>query len=263
MILRPYPPTPFPTTHVLMDPTLNAYLLGACSAFLVGLSKTGVPGVSLPAILLITMAFSGADKMSVGAILPVLVVGDLMGVAFYREHVQWNKLWGLFPTVIAGMIPGIIVLATIDHNQFKLVLGWMVFALLLLEICRQAFGWDELPEKWWFVATMGLLAGFSTLIGNAAGPVMAIYLISRGLGKNHFMGTWVWFFLIVNVLKIPIVGSLGLMNLSTLQFSLIITPGVVLGALLGKRVFTWIPQKVFDPLVLTLAGVAAFRLITG
>ena len=70
---------------------LGSYLLGACAAFLVGLSKTGVPGVSLPAILLVTLAFSGVDKMSVGAMLPVLLVGDMMGVRYYRQHADWSK----------------------------------------------------------------------------------------------------------------------------------------------------------------------------
>ena len=108
---------------------------------------------------------------------------------------------------------------------------------------------------------MGMLAGFGTTVGNAAGPVMGIYLISQGLRKEQFMGTAACFFFIVNAAKLPIYSSLGRITPATLQFDLIMIPIVVVAALVGRRLFSIIPQKVFDPLVLSLAGIAALRLV--
>jgi uncharacterized membrane protein YfcA len=108
---------------------------------------------------------------------------------------------------------------------------------------------------------MGLLAGFGTTVGNAAGPVMSIYLIARGLEKRQFMGTWAWFFFIVNTSKLPIYARLGMITSETLRFDVFIVPAAVVGALVGRRVFNLLPQRVFNPLVLTLAGVAAVRLL--
>src|SRR5256885_4036337 len=31
------------------------------------------------------------------------------------------------------------------------------------------------PHTWWFAAITGLLAGFTTMVANAAGPVMVLY----------------------------------------------------------------------------------------
>ncbi len=243
-----------------MPDDLIPYVFGAVAAVLVGLSKTGVPGVAIPAILLMSEAFAGNEKLSVGAILPVLLVGDAFAVGYYREHAQWDRLFGLFPYVLLGMIPGVYVLLNVDHQQFKLVLGLLVIVLISVEVSRQRFGWTDVPNQWWFVVVMGLAAGFGTVVGNAAGPVMGIYLISRGMVKAEFMGTWAWFFLIVNLLKVPLFGSMGMITVETLRFDLVLIPFVVLGAMIGKRLFLLIPQKLFDPLVLSLALIAALRM---
>jgi uncharacterized membrane protein YfcA len=227
----------------------------------VGLSKTGVPGVAIPAVLLMAEAFAGSEKLSVGALLPILLVGDVFAVAFYSEHTQWNRLWRLFPFVAAGMVPGALVLVWVDHQQFKFVLGILILALLALEVGRRKLGWTRMPGRRWFGATTGLLAGFGTTVGNAAGPVMSIYLIARGLRKEQFMGTWAWFFFIVNLSKVPIYWGLGMITPVTLRYDLAVVPAAVAGALLGKRIFMVAPQKVFNTLVLLLAAVAALRLI--
>jgi uncharacterized membrane protein YfcA len=244
-----------------MEHSLTAYALGAIAAMLVGLSKTGVPGAAIPAVLLTAEAFAGEESLSVGALLPMLLVGDLFAVRFYRKHTQWNRLWRLLPFVVIGMIPGALVLKYVDHGQFRLILGWLVLMLLGLELCRRRFNWTDVPKRWWFAATMGLLAGFGTTVGNAAGPVMGIYLISQGLRKEQFMGTAAWFFFIVNAAKLPIYASLGRITPATLQFDLVMIPIVVVAALVGRRLFSIIPQKVFDPLVLALAGISALRLV--
>jgi uncharacterized protein len=241
-------------------------LLGSAAALLVGLSKTGVPGVSLPAILLMAEAFPGAEKMSVAAIMPILLLGDCFAVGYYRQHAQWKRLLSLFPYVLAGMIPGWLVLLYAGDQQFRLVLGWMVLLLLALELGRTRLGWDNIHAQWWFTALLGLLAGFGTMVGNAAGPVMSIFLISHGMQKEQVMGTWAWFFLIVNLSKVPLLLSLELFSVpmvtpDMLWFDLCVLPLVVVGALIGRRVFRIIPQKVFDPLVLVLAGVAALRMV--
>jgi uncharacterized membrane protein YfcA len=235
--------------------------MGLSAALLVGLSKTGVPGVAIPAVLLMTEAFSGSEKTSVGALLPLLLVGDLFAVSYYRHHAQWKRLWRLLPYVAAGMVPGVLVLAFVDDRQFKSLLGWMVLALLGLEVCRQRFGWTRIAGRWWFVGGMGLLAGFGTTVGNAAGPAMTVYLISRGLPKEQFMGTWAWFFLVVNLSKAPVFVGLRMITPITLAFDAVVVAAVVAGALIGRRLFAIIPQRLFNWLVLALAGVAALRLI--
>ena len=244
-----------------MEPV--SYLWGGSSALLMGFAKTAVPGAAILAVMLMAVAFPPQDaKLSVGALLPVLLVGDVFAVAWYRRHARWDRLLRLLPYVAAGMVPGAIVLHLATGAQLRPLLGVLVLCLLALEVCRRKFGWERLSGRWWFVAVMGVLAGFGTTVGNAAGPVMSIYLVSQGVLKQEFVGTAAWFFLIVNLTKLPIYAGLGgMITPVTLHFDLLVAPLAALGAFFGVYVLSRIPQKLFDVLALALAGAAAVHLL--
>lgn len=244
-----------------MERDITSYFLGLASALLMGLSKTGLPGTSLPSILCMAEAFPENAKLSVGAILPVILVGDVLAVWWLGRHAAWDRLARLFPWVAAGMLPGVFVLWRTDGNQLRPVLGWLILVLLLVELARQTFGWQRMPHSRWFIASLGLVAGFGTMVGNAAGPVMAIYLVSNGLDKEEFIGTSAWFFFIVNLSKLPIMGGLGMITPDTLRFGTVVAPMVVVGCLAGVWLLRIIPQKPFNVFALTLAGAAALRLV--
>lgn len=244
-----------------MECTLNSWLFAGAAAILVGLSKTGMPGVAIPAIWLMVEAFEGDAKLSVGAILPMLLVADVFAVAYYRRHAQWDRLWRLFPYVLLGMAPALLILRQTSGEGLRPLLGGLILALLALEVGRKWFGWEHMPAAWWFVVATGALAGFGTALGNAAGPVMSIYLIATGLPKQQFMGTAAWFFLIVNAAKVLPFWSLGMITPTTLAFDLRLAPVVVVGSVLGILLLPVIPQRFFNILVLVLAGIAGVRLL--
>ena len=240
---------------------LSAYqlLLGALAALLVGFSKTGVPGLGILMVPLMALVFPA--KESVGVLLPLLVTGDIFAVAFYRRHAQWNKLWNLFPSVAAGMAVAAWCLHRIDDQQMKPILGWLVLALIALDFVRRQAGWHDVPHHPAFVMTMGFLGGFGTTLGNVAGPIMTIYFLARGLERDAFIGTFSWFFLIVNVSKLPIYAHLDMLSRPGLTFDLWMVPLVTLGALAGKWILPRIPEKTFNGLVLVLAALTAVKLV--
>lgn len=244
-----------------MPHDVASYLFGFSAALLMGLSKTGLPGASLPAVLLMAEAFPLDAKASVSAILPALCFGDTIAVSCYKRQVDWSRLWGLFPYVAIGMIPGVAVLIYSVGNQLRPILGWLVMALMVLELCRHRFGWDHLPHQWWFVGMLGVATGFGTVVGNAAGPIMIVYLISRGMLKEEFVGTCAWFFFIVNLSKVPILFAIGMVTADTLKFGLIVSLAVPIGSVLGDWALHRIPQRPFNFLAMSLAGAAAVRLI--
>ena len=151
---------------------------------------------------LMAEAFRDETKRSVGALLPILILGDVFAIAYYRRHAQWKRLWVLLPYVVAGMVPGFLVLGQFESDTLRLLLGCIILALLTLHVLSRRFGWGHLPERKWFVAATGVLAGFGTAVGNSAGPVMSIYLVGSRLDKHEFLGTSAWFFFIVNVGKL-------------------------------------------------------------
>jgi len=191
----------------------------------------------------------------------VLLLGDVLAVAWYRHHADWGRLLRVFPYVALGMLPGWLVLRALEANQLRPVIGGLVILLLAVEVARRWFHWEHVPQSRWFVVSTGLLAGFATTVAHAAFPVMSIYLLSQGMAKRQFIGTAAWFFLLVNLSKVPLYLGEGMITPAVLRFDLWVGPAVLLGAALGVFVLTRIPQRLFDGLAFSLAGVAAVRLI--
>ena len=242
-----------------MNTGLLPWILGLCAALIVGLTKTGIPGMGILAAPLMVSVFPA--KQSVGALLPMLIAADVFAVVYYSKHTQWRRLIELFPSVIAGMIVGACVLARLNSAQLKPLLGALILILLLVEVTRRKFDWTDVPHQRWFTIVIGALAGFATTVGNVAGPIMNIYLISKGLKKEHFMGTIAWYYFIINCTKVPIYLFLGMISSETLQFDLKVIPLIVVGALAGRWVLGKISQDLFKSLVLILAAFAAICLL--
>jgi uncharacterized protein len=237
------------------------YWLAAVAAWLVGLSKTGLPGVSIPAIVLMAEAFPENARQSIGETLPLLLAGDVFAVLWFRRHADWGRLLRLLPYVLLGMLSGVWVLMKLQGNQLRPVIGVMVLAMFGLELGRHAFGWNRFPHRWWFAAISGFLAGFTTFVANAAMPVMTVYLISQDFDKEKFIGTSAWFFFILNLSKLPAYCMMSVLTPAMLPLNLWLAPVTWLGAVCGVFLLARIPQRAFNVLALALAGLAAFRLV--
>ena len=108
---------------------------------------------------------------------------------------------------------------------------------------------------------MGVIAGFITLVANAAGPLMAIYLVAMRLPKMQFVGTAAVFFMVLNLFKVPFMVKLGLITAQSFEFNLMLAPAVLLGAFAGRWLLMRINQQLFENLVLALSAIAGVLLI--
>ena len=232
------------------------------AAVLVGFSKTGIMGLGVVIVPLMADVFPA--KASVGALLPMLVFADIFAVVWYRRHARWSILLRLLPWVLPGIALGYVALRGMSSETLRLLLGALVFVMVALKLAKAEAGErfdSEIPHRWWFSAVVGILSGFATMVGNIAGALMGIYLLSMGLKKHEFIGTGAWYYLIVNVLNIPLSASLGLITAQSLRFNVMMVPAIALGAFLGKLVLKRIPQRAFGGAIVVLAAVAAIRLL--
>lgn len=236
-------------------------LLGA-GAFATGLSKTGIAGLGIFSVALFALALPARE--STGALLPLLLCADVFGVAFFRKHANWKHLWKLFPWVVAGVVAGYFALDRVSSADVQRLMGGILLAMVLLHVWRQRRA-DQiaaaLPHTWWFGALMGLLAGFTTMVANAAGPVMILYLLAVGLPKLEFIGTGAWFFMLVNAFKVPFSVHLGLITPASLAMDALLLVPMVPGALLGPRILQHLNQRAFERMALVLTLAAALRLL--
>jgi hypothetical protein len=230
-------------------------------AFLVGLSKTGIPGIGILAVALFAIVIPA--KESSGVVLPVLIAADVIAVAAYRRHAQWNHLWGLFPWAALGILLGYLTVGHIRSEQVNVLIGLLLLGMVVLHLYRKLRGddADRVPTSLLFTASMGILGGFTTMVANAAGPVMILYLLAMRLPKNEFMGTSAWYFFLLNCFKVPFSANLGLINAASLQLDLPLMAVSMAGAAFGKQLLPYINQRAFEAIALAFTLIAAFRLL--
>jgi uncharacterized protein len=249
--------------HTLFTGEPRVLVLAAIAALCIGLSKSGLSGTATLNVVLMAQAFGA--KASVGLVLPLLIAADLMGYYLNRHGGSWRQVLPMAPPAIAGVIAGWLLLDTIDNQAARTVIGWLIIALLgfhlLLERRRQDL--LALTEHRGFAQTLGFGAGVTTMLANAAGPVMTVYLLSRRLEKKDHLGVFSRFFLFINLFKVPFSANLGIIHPQSLATNLVLLPVVVLGILLGWQILKRIPQKAFERTLFLLTLVAALWLVLG
>ncbi|MFJ7152497.1 sulfite exporter TauE/SafE family protein [Streptomyces sp. NPDC100445] len=238
----------------------------AAAALLVGFSKTAVSGANT--ISLAVFAAVLPARASTGVLLPVLIAGDLLAVASYRRHAHWPTLWRLFPAVGAGVVAGTLFLVWADDGVVRTSIGAILLFMAGVTIWRRrTAGTPREPDAVTTRAgrlkarSYGVLGGFTTMVANAGGPVMSLYLLSAGFRKLGFLGTSAFFFLIVNVAKVPFSVGLGLIDGRSLLLDAALAVFVVPGALFGKWAVHRIDQRLFEQLVIAATVVGGAQLL--
>lgn len=230
----------------------------AVAALCIGLSKTGVQGLMLLVVPYMAMAFGA--KASTGVILPMLCMADIVAVAYYKRIADWRVVAKLLPTAVLGFFLAIFVDRLIPTEGFRQLMGWTLALALAVMLWSELYGKENRwLKKWWYSALFGLLGGFTTMIGNAAGPVMSVYLLSMRKEKMEYIGINAWFFLVVNLLKVPLqIFVWENISWSSFSLNLLMLPIIGMGAWLGIRVVKLLPERAFRRfiLVVTILSVA-------
>jgi len=196
-------------------------------------------------------------------VLPMLILGDLYAVLMFRAHAQWKYVARMLPPTALGVLLGTLFMRQIPDVYFKPLVGLVILALAIMQLVRMKYPklYEQVPHQTWFVWTIGLLAGITTMLANAAGPVMALYFLAVALPKYELTGTSAWFFLIVNSFKVPFSIYLELIRLDTLLVNGLLVPVILIGLLLGRWCITRVSQQLFDGILLAFVMLAAVRMI--
>ena len=270
--------------------TATAWILLAIVAALCGIAKTALPGAATIAVALCTAVLPA--KESTGAILLMLMTGDLLAVWSYRHDADFRMLRRLVPAVLAGVGAGALFLHLASDSSTRRLIGIVLLLLVAITLLqRRAAGRSRVPtrspvppmappasgasgapealEASAAPATggraarlvYGSLAGFTTMVANAGGPVTSMYFLACRYPVKAFLGTTAWFFFLVNLVKLPFSVSAGLVNATTLSLTGIAAPAVIASALAGRRLAERMDQRVFEPIIIALTIVSALPLL--
>jgi uncharacterized membrane protein YfcA len=247
----------------LTDLTSFQWTLAALAGVGLGMSKSGFGGMAMIGILLMAQIIPARE--STGVILPVLILADVFAVQAFHHHAVWRVLRRILPAAVVGVLLGWLAMPLIPAGLFAPVIGWIVTALLGLMILQKcSLRLQEIAAEHPAIAwPLGVMAGFTTMIANAAGAVMTIYLLASRLPKYEFVGTAAWFFFSINVFKIPFSASLGLVTPQTLLFNAALAPAVIAGVFAGRYLLGKINQQAFEWLLIAMALAGSLRLAIG
>lgn len=228
--------------------------------FFIGMGKTGVSGVGMAAVPILAIVFGG--KNSSGIMLPILCMADVFAVVYYHRHAKWAHLLKLFPWAALGVVVGTVAGDIIDDEAFRLIMAVIIFCSLAIMIWLERAKVKAIPTGWWFAATLGVLGGFTTMVGNLAGSVMALYLLSIRMPKNEFIGTAAWFFMIINLFKIPFhIIFWETITFDSFLLDLIGLPAIALGAFVGITVVKKIPELYYRWFIIFTTALAALVML--
>ena len=242
------------------EPSLINYIIAAICAFLLGISKSGIKGIA--SLIVTGLALVYGAKNSTGIMMPLLLVGDVFAITYYKRHVQKEYIIKLLPWMVLGVLLGVIGGNYISESIFK-----NGMALIILFSVGLMYYWENkkdktVPSHWSFASSMGLLAGFTTMIGNLAGAFSNIYFLAMRIPKNNFIGTAAWLFFLINSFKVPFhIWSWKTINSESILISLKLIPFVIVGLIIGVFLVKKIEDESYRKLILLFTAIGGVAIL--
>ena len=244
----------------MLEPSLLNYIIAAICALLLGISKSGIKGIA--SLIVTGLALVYGAKNSTGILMPLLLVGDVFAITYYKRHVQKEYIIKLLPWMVLGVLFGVIGGSYISEGVFKYGM-----ALIILFSVGLMYYWENkkdktVPSHWSFASSMGLLAGFTTMIGNLAGAFTNIYFLAMRIPKNNFIGTAAWLFFLINSFKVPFhIWSWKTINSESILISLKLIPFVIVGLIIGVFLVKKIEDESYRKLILLFTAIGGFAIL--
>lgn len=230
------------------------------AVFLLGISKSGIKGLGI--VLVVILAFVFGEKASTGILLPMLITADIMAVVYYNRHANWNYIKKLIPWMVLGVLVGVWLGNYISEELFKKIMAIIIIVSVLIMFYTERKRSAIIPTNPFFSVTAGFFSGFSTMIGNLAGPIANVYFLAMRLPKNEFIGTAAWLFFIINVFKLPFHFLVWkTVSKETLVLNTVLLPVIVVGFFSGIWVVKQISNVNYRRFILILTAVGGIIML--
>lgn len=234
----------------------TSLILIALSAFIIGLSKAGLKGIDMLNVTIMTIVFGG--KASTGIVLPLLCVADILAVKYYHRHAQWPHVIKLMPWMVIGILVGVFVGKDLNEAIFRKVMASIIVLTVVIILVIEFRKTVIVPGNKMFTAGMGLVSGFTTMLGNLAGAFSNVYFLAMRLPKNDFIGTGAWIFLLINLFKLPFqVFYWKNITATSLLTDLALVPFLILGFWCGIKLVARIKDDLYRQVVILLTLIGA------
>ena len=237
-----------------------AFFTAFSCSLLLGIAKSGIKGL---AVLIVTgLALVHGARESTGILIPLLICGDILAVIYYKQHVKWVYLLRLLPWMVVGVLVGVVSGKDLPEDLFKSGMAVIILFSVIMMYYWERNKERKLPTHGSFAALMGIMAGFTTMVGNLAGAFSNIYFLAIRLPKNEFIGTAAWLFFITNLFKMPFhVFVWKTITVESLLINLRLLPAIFVGLLLGVFLVKRINEKNYKRFILIVTAIGAVAIL--
>ena len=244
-------------TSLLAEPVTLGLLFLA--AFLIGLSKGGLPAIGMLSVPILSITMS--PLIAAILLLPIYILSDLVSVWLYRREYSLENIRILIPAGIAGVLIGWATASVVSDRVVALMIGVMgitfcLYTWFIKKTDSVAKSANVKKGLLW-----GTLSGFTSFVSHAGAPPFQIYVLPQKLPKMVFAGTTTMVFAAVNLAKIIPYSKLQPYTTSTLEVSLHLLPLAALGTVVGKKLIEHLAEKWFFLTVQIALFVISLKLV--
>ncbi len=239
----------------------SAWALYFLCAMLIGMSKTGIMNIGTLTVPIFAWIFGA--KYSTGIVLILLCFADTIAVIYYRKAFLWSEVKKLLPMALLGLGIGLISGNYVNDKVFKVMISvCLLLGVVIMVLTERSDRFRQTVDHPLYSPLFGLIMGFSTMVGNAAGPALSVYMLSKKLDKVTFTATSAWFIMILNFTKVPLQAVVW-KNLTWegIWLNIMGLPFILLGGFLGIKLLKILPEKEYRQLILALVVISSLFLM--
>lgn len=242
------------------------YLLASIGVLLIGLSKAGFGGgLGVLTTPLCALAFQKLGKdpvFALGFVLPLLIAADSFSLWRFWRKWDANNLRYLLPGVILGVLASVQLIDRFSPRQLNIAIGALAMAFVAFQLIKEKVFAAEgaFAPNHKIGQPIGLLAGVTSTFANAAGPVIALFLLPQQMPKATFVATNIFIFCWINWIKLFVFLPKQIVTRETLLANVPYLPLIPIGVLAGIWLNNRIPERHFRTIVYTFTFLTGLKL---
>ncbi len=187
------------------------------------------------------------------------LVSSLVIVFQKKEEKLINKQFASL--IISGglfTVIGVIALNYISDNLLTKIMS-VIFIVLSLVSLRNRSMFTKLSG--FTYVTAGAVVGFLSGCISASGPSLAIFLNNIKISKLEFREIFAWFSVVTAIIATIGYWQIGLITEQTLKMTMLFSPLLIIGSVLGKKLNSTIPSLILKKATIILTLIASVTLL--
>lgn len=188
----------------------------------------------------------------------MLLFGIILIVKYWRDVDK--KIVGYMTIgVIPGLIIGVYLLANIDTEILKKILG----AFILIHVVSHWLRGNKnlLPKFRQTGFAAGFVGGIFSGLYSGGSPIYAIYIVRALKEARAIRATIAAMLLVANFLRVPLLVGCGILTFETVKTALIAAPVFLLALYFGNKVHRKLDNTMFKQVVMALLALCAIMLL--